>query len=76
MNRWLVKIEKHPTTFDPAPWVSYQGDSYMGQEGVRYQFTNEPNNVGKWGQLVMVQKEEQPPYKETPKLKLFNALQS
>ena len=37
MNRWVVKIEEHPTAFDPSPWVNYQGEMYMGQEGVPYQ---------------------------------------
>ena len=36
MNYWVVKIEEHPMTFDPSPWVNYQGEMYMGQEGVRY----------------------------------------
>ena len=25
INRWVVKIEEHPTAFDPSPWVNYQG---------------------------------------------------
>ena len=36
MNRWVVKIEEHPTAFDPSPWVNYQGEMFMGQEGVHY----------------------------------------
>ena len=30
MKCWVIKIEKHPTTFDPSPWVNYQGEIYMG----------------------------------------------
>ena len=52
MNRWVVKIEEHPTAFDPSPWVNYQGEMYMGQEGVRYQVVLEPDRVDKWGQVV------------------------
>ena len=36
MNCWVVKIEEHLTAFDPSPWVNYQGEIYMGQEGVCY----------------------------------------
>ena len=74
MNRWVVKIEEHPTAFDTSPWVNYQGKMYMGQEGVRYQVVMEPDKVDKWGQVVTTQNPEEPPYEETPKLKLLNAL--
>ena len=43
----------------------------MGQEGVRYQVVKKPDRVDKWGQLVTTQKPEEPPYKETSKLKLL-----
>ena len=23
MNMWVVKIEEHPTLYDPSPWVNY-----------------------------------------------------
>ena len=49
MNRWVVKIEEHPTAFDPSPWVNYQGEMYMGQEGVRYQVVPKLDKVDKWG---------------------------
>ena len=42
MNRWVVKIEEHPTAFDPSPWVNYQGEMYVGQEGSCYQVAKEP----------------------------------
>ena len=69
MNRWVVMIEEHPTAFDPAPWINYQGEIYMGQEGVRYVMTNDPDNVNKWGQIV-----EEPPYEYSNELKLLNAI--
>ena len=74
MNRWVVKIEEHPTAFDPSPWVNYQGEMYVGQEGACYQLTAEPNNMDKLGQLVNVQKIEEPPYEETHELKLFTSV--
>ena len=49
MNGWIVMIEEQPMAFDPAPWVNYEGDTYMGQEGVRYIVTRDPDNVDKWG---------------------------
>ena len=45
----------------------------MGQEVVHYQVVIEPDRVDKWGQVVTTQKPKEPPYEETPKLKLLNA---
>ena len=39
MNRWVVKIEEHPMAFDLSPWVNYQGEMYVEQEGACYQVT-------------------------------------
>ena len=36
MNRFAVKIEDHSSEFDPAPWVNYQEDRYMGRDRVMY----------------------------------------
>ena len=36
--------------------------------------TNDPKNVDKCGQLVTDHKREEPPYEETPELKILNAL--
>ena len=30
MNRYLVKVEDHLSTFDLEPFVNYQGECYMG----------------------------------------------
>ena len=76
MNRWVVKIKEHPTAFDPSPWVNYQGDMYMGQEGSCYQVTTEPDNVDKLGQLVTIQKIQELPYEETHELKLFTSVKA
>ena len=76
MNRWVVKIGDHPTALDAAPWVNYQGDSYMGQEGVRYIVVKDPECVDKWGQLVMSIKEEEPPYVDSDELKLLSQVKT
>ena len=60
--------------FDPSPWVNYQGEMYMGQEGVCYQVVTKLDRIDQWVQVVTTQKLAEPPYKETPKLKLLNAL--
>ena len=60
-------------TFDPSPWVNYQGEIYVGQEGSCYQVTTDPNNVDKLGQLFNVKKNEEPPYEETLELRLFTS---
>ena len=52
MNWWVVKIEEDPTAFDPSLWVNYQGEMFMGQEGLCYQVVTKPNRVDKWGQVV------------------------
>ena len=74
MNRWVVKIEEQPTAFDPSPWVNYQGEMYMGQEGVRYQLVIELDRVDKWVQVVTTQKPKEPPYEKTLELKFLNSL--
>ena len=74
MNRWVVVIEEQPMAFNPAPWVNYQGDIYMGQEGVRYIVTRDPNNVDKWTQIVKEPKEEEPTYEESNEVKLLNVI--
>ena len=59
MNHWVVKIEEQFTAFDPFSRVHYQGEMYMGQEGVRYQVVTKPDRVDKWGQVVTTQKLEE-----------------
>ena len=52
LDRWVVKVEDHPMAFEIAPFVNYQGELYMGQNGQRYVVTKEPENVDKWGHVV------------------------
>ena len=46
----------------------------MGQEGVRYVVTKDPDNIDKWGQVVEEPNDEEPPYEESNELKLLNAI--
>ena len=46
----------------------------MGQEGVRYVVTKDPDNVDKWGQVVEEPNDEEPTYEESNELKLLNAI--
>ena len=45
LNRYAVKIEEQSTVLDPAQWVNYQGDCYMGQDGSMYLLTTSPYEV-------------------------------
>ncbi|MCO5553329.1 hypothetical protein L7F22_006850 [Adiantum nelumboides] len=74
MNRWTVKVKDNPTTFDAAPWVNYQGETYMGQAGDCYVVLTEPDLVDKWGQLIKVNKPKIPPFEDTKMQKLLNTL--
>ena len=33
IQRYAVKVEDHPSDVDPAPWVNFQGDRFMGRDG-------------------------------------------
>ena len=46
----------------------------MGQEGVRYIVTKDPNNVDKWGQVVEEPNDEETPYEKSNELKLLNVI--
>ena len=35
-NWFLIKIEDHHTEFEATPFVNYQGDRYIGQQGEMY----------------------------------------
>ena len=74
LGRWVVKIEDNPTTLETAPFVNYQGELYMGQNGERYVVTKDPDNVDKWGQLVKESEAEGPPFGDSDDPKLINTL--
>ena len=51
-NQYVVKIEDHVTIFDPAPWVNFQGDRYMGRDGGMYVLTENLDDIDKLGTKV------------------------
>ena len=78
---FVVKIEDHPSEVDPAPWVNFQGDRYMGREGVMYLLTENPENVDRLGNIVPMEEklkerliEENPPVTNRPGLRPVNSI--
>ena len=51
MQRQVYKTADCPTPFEKAPWVNYQGDMYVGEDGARYEVTNHPHKVDGTGYL-------------------------
>ena len=43
LNRFLIKIEDHPTKFEATPFVNYQGDRYIGPQGEMYLVVENPD---------------------------------
>lgn len=50
----VVKVEDHPTAFDPAPWVNFQGDRYMGRDGAMYLIVADPEVVDILGNVTPI----------------------
>ena len=44
-QKFAVKVEDHPSDHDPAPWVNFQGDRFMGRDGTMYLLTENPNDM-------------------------------
>ena len=53
-DQYVVKVEDHPTAFDPAPWVNFQGDRYMGRDGAMYLIVADPDVVDTLGNVTPV----------------------
>ena len=51
MGRYVYKMGEHLTPFDKYPWVNYQGDMYMGDDGARYEVIESPKNIDASGNL-------------------------
>ena len=51
MQRCVYKTAKYPTPFEKTPWVNYQGDMYIEEDGARYEVTKFPNDVDALGLL-------------------------
>ena len=62
--------------FEATPWVSYQGNFYMGQGGERCVVTIKIESVGKWDWIVKVAKEEKLDYRDFEEPKLLNAIEA
>lgn len=52
IHRFAVKVEDHPSDFEPSPRVNYQGDRYMSENGVMYLLVDDPENVDTLGQPI------------------------
>ena len=52
MQRQVYKTADCPTPFEKAPWVNYQGDMYVGEDGTRYKVTDHPHKVDATGYLL------------------------
>ena len=75
INRYAVKIEDHVTIFDPAPWVNFQGDHYMGRDESMYVLTENLEEVDKLRTRVQTEirmDEEGPPRVELVGFRLVN----
>ena len=69
-----VKVEDHPSDLDPAPWVNFQGDRFMGRDGCMYLITNTPHDVDQLGNLIPKREmfiEENPPITDRNRSILF-----
>ena len=77
INCFAIKIEDHATIFDPAPWVSFQGDRYMGRDGSMYMLTDFPQNIDKFGNAVQTRtriEDEGPPIVDLMGFRLVNSV--
>lgn len=53
-EQYMVKVEDHVSPFDPAPWVNYQGDRYMGRVGDMYLIVADPEVVDILGNVTPI----------------------
>lgn len=51
-GKFAVKVEDHPSEFNPGPYVNFQGDRHMGRNGVMYLMVEDPDEVDTLGQKV------------------------
>ena len=52
LSRYYVKTSEFVTPLQQTPWVEYQGELCIGEDGARYVMTAEPENVDTIGQPV------------------------
>ena len=54
-NRYLIKVEDHPTPTYTSLWVSHQqGDRYVDEDGTLYVFALDPKNTDKLGNAIPI----------------------
>ena len=71
-QKFAVKVEDHPSDHDPAPWVNFQRDRYMGRDGCMYLLTETPKDMDQLGNFIPRKGkliEEGPPMLERPGLR-------
>ena len=76
-DQYVVKVEDHHTAFDPAPWVDFQGDRYMGRDGAMYLIIDDPEVVDFLGNVTPVVdplRPEGPPALTPTGYKLVNSM--
>lgn len=74
-NRFVVKIKDHRSAFDRAPVVNYQGNYYMGRDGVMYLVIDNPDVVDTLGGIVQRElhwEDEGPPIPIQPGIRMIN----
>ena len=49
---YAIKVEDHPSDINPASWVNFQGDRFMGRDGCMYILTENPEDVDQLGNPI------------------------
>ena len=52
-GQFLAKTLEHPTTFQRDPWVNFQGDICIGEDGAWYVVTKQPKLIDALGLLKL-----------------------
>lgn len=52
INTFAIKVEDHPSQFEPMPLVNYQWYSYMNRNGVMYLFMEDLEAIDSLGNIV------------------------
>lgn len=74
---YAVKVEDHPSNVNPAPWVNFEGDQFMGRDGSMYLLIENPEDVDQLGNPTPREEkliEENPPITNRPRLRPINSI--
>ena len=80
-GQYLVKVEDHPSEEKTRLWANYQGDRYIGPQGIMYIVTEIPENEDCRGEAIVkasdlpTEDEEKPPKAPSLGLRLICAFQ-